>query len=109
MTLDLISHLLTAASLILLLLCLLPRRRSMIRHVCYAIALTVCALLHGLMANDAPAMLSGKIAWIALMLLILSAVSRRMRTRPGWTKVHRILSACVFLLILVPILHAVLT
>ena len=99
MTLDLISHLLTAASLILLLLCFLPRRRSM----------TVCALLHGLMANDAPAMLSGKIAWIALMLLILSAVSRRMRTRPGWAKVHRILSACVFLLILVHILHAVLT
>ena len=91
MTLDLISHLLTAASLILLLLCLLPRRRSMTRHVCYAIAL------------------SGKIAWIALMLLILSAVSRRMRTRPGWAKVHRILSACVFLLILVHILHAVLT
>lgn len=53
-------------------------------------------------------MLSGKIAWIALMLLLLSAMPKSPRRKAGWMKIHRTLSVCVFLLILVHILHAVL-
>lgn len=108
-----ISHLLAAASIILLVICILPRRKpvtrsAMIAHALCGVALAVLALLHGLLANDTPAMLSGKIAWIALMLLLLSAMPKSLRRKAGWMKIHRTLSVCVFLLILVHILHAML-
>ena len=54
----------------------------MTAHVLCGVALAVLALLHGLLANDTPAILSGKIAWIALMLLLLSATPKSLQKKP---------------------------
>lgn len=42
-------------------------------HQIYAFLLLVLALIHGILAGNNPAMFSGKIAWMILLLIILFA------------------------------------
>lgn len=51
--------------------------------------------------------MSGKPAWLCLLiLLIFSAFKGRMKTR-NWIKIHRVLSVLLCLLIVVHIVHAI--
>ena len=110
----------TVISLILLILCIMaPLRKSRMArkhrllqavikpHTIYGILLLVTSLVHGILSENKPAMISGKLAWLCLLiLLIFSGFKGRMKTS-NWLKIHRVLSVLLCLMIVVHIVHAI--
>ena len=107
-------------SFALLLLCMLaPLRKSaaaqkhpslkmLLRpHAVYGVLLLIVSLVHGILSGNKPAMMSGKVAWLCLLiLLILSLFKKRMN--PGaWLRLHRIFAVLLCVLIAVHVIHAV--
>ena len=82
---------------------------SRIQHVSLAILCCICAFLHGILATPSPASISGKLAWMLLLLLIVFAFPLQKKKSRLWKKIHRTLSVITFVLISVHILHAILT
>lgn len=115
-----LNLIMTVISFILLILCIMaPFRKSgaarghqMLQavlkpHTIYGILLLVTSLVHGILSGNNPAMMSGKPAWLCLLiLLIFSAFKGKMKTR-NWIKIHRVLSVLLCLLIVVHIVHAI--
>lgn len=98
----------TILCIILLLLCMLePLKKEGIfskvlsYHNTYAILLAVFSLLHGILAENNSGMISGIIAWLIILIIILSAclISRDSLI---WNKIHLFLS---FTLVFVIIYH----
>ncbi|MFR9256492.1 MAG: hypothetical protein ACLVJ6_13875 [Merdibacter sp.] len=78
-------------------------------HVLCAVLCCSCAFAHGILAGRAPAAISGKIAAMLLLLLIVLALPLRSSANRYWRRIHRTLSVIVIVLVSVHILHAVLT
>ena len=93
---------------ILLILCILPLWKNKFAgnkvllkitsfHQIYAFLLLVLALVHGILAGNNPAMFSGKIAWMILLL----------KNKPRWKKIHMALSIIFVGLVILHIIHAI--
>lgn len=113
------NHLLALICLLLVILCLLPLLKNhftnnrIITKVCkhhqlYAFLLVVMALVHGIIAGNNPAMISGKIAWVVLILIIVLAYLIK-QNKPKWKKLHLIFSIIFVILVVVHIIYAILS
>ena len=87
---NILEKILALASVLLLILCMLaPLKRTelaqkhpWIRHVtgfhtAYGIVLLVTGLAHGILAGSGPAMMTGKLAWMLLLILTLLTLVRK--------------------------------
>ena len=106
--------------LLLLLLCILmplkrsaaakerPFLRSILRpHTIYGVLLLITSLIHGILAGSGPAMISGKIAWLCLLILLVLSFFRGRMQAAVWKKLHRRLSILLCALVLIHIVHAI--
>lgn len=103
-------------SFALLLLCMLtPLRKSTAAqehpslkmlleyHAVYGVLLLIVSLVHGILSGHKPAMMSGKMAWLCLLILfILSLLKKRMRAG-AWLRLHRIFAVLLCILIVIHI------
>lgn len=109
-------------SILLLTLCLLYRFRNagLLRnhpflkqllsfHAVYGMLLLISAFIHGILAGKQPGMLTGKLAWICLLFILLHCGCRKWLSPSGWSRFHRRCSHILCCLILMHVLHAVLT
>lgn len=116
---SIINIILTVISLILFLLCMmLPLRktkcgrcrffRAMVKpHTIYACLLAVTALAHGILSGKHPAMVSGKIAWMVLLILIITSFLKKKLSETAWLRLHRVLSIGLSICICVHIVYAI--
>lgn len=107
-----LSRFLSLISVLLILLCLLaPLKKSsaaaghkIVRtllkpHRLYALLLLVLSLAHGILAQRTPAMNSGKIAWLFILLFIIISFAGQRIKKNTWLRIHRVLSAAGCILI----------
>ncbi len=111
--------LLTITSLVLFLLCVMfPLRKTrcgkcrfflaMIKpHTFYACLLAVTALVHGILSGKNPGMISGKIAWMVLLVLIITSFLKRKLSETAWIRLHRCLSIGLSICICFHIVYAI--
>ena len=116
----LLNKLMILISILLLLLCILmplkrsaaakerPFLRSILRpHTIYGVLLLITSLIHGILAGSGPAMISGKIAWLCLLILLVLSFFRGRMQATVWKKLHRRLSILLCALVLIHIVHAI--
>lgn len=107
-------------SVILLLLCILEplRRKSeakgnrMLRtvlkpHAAYGVLLLAFSMIHGILSGNKPGMISGKIAWLCLLVLLICSLFKERWKKATWMRIHRVLAVLLSILVLVHIIHAV--
>ena len=56
------------------------------------LALLVIGLMHGIMAGKNPGMISGKLVWMVLLVLLLAACLKSRMKKSVWMFLHRSLS-----------------
>ena len=108
-------------SFALLLLCMLtPLRKSAAvqkrpslkmlfkPHGIYGLLLLIVSFLHGILSGNKPAMMTGKAAWLCLLILLVLSLFRKRMGTAVWLKLHRIFSVLLCVLIAAHVLHAVL-
>ena len=61
-------------------------------HVLYGWLLLVIGLMHGIMAGKNPGMISGKLGWMGLLVLLLAACLKSRMKKSVWMFLHRSLS-----------------
>ena len=61
-------------------------------HVLYGWLLLVIGLMHGIMAGKNPGMISGKLVWMVLLVLLLVACLKSRMKNSVWMFLHRSLS-----------------
>ena len=61
-------------------------------HVLYGWLLLVIGLMHGIMAGKNPGMISGKLVWMVLLVLLLAACLKSRMKKSVWMFLHRSLS-----------------
>ena len=61
-------------------------------HVLYGWLLLVIGLMHGIMAGKNPGMISGKLVWMVLPVLLLAACLKSRMKKSVWMFLHRSLS-----------------
>ena len=106
-------------SLLLLILCALAplkrtgltQKRPWNRHVtgfhtAYGIALLITGLIHGVLAGSAPGMMTGKLAWMLLLVLTFLTLVKKKIKLAVWRKVHIALGAAVCVLVVVHVVQA---
>lgn len=76
-------------------------------HVCYGWLLLAVSLAHGILAGKQLGMISGKLIWMLLLLLILGAYLKRYLKKSVWLAVHRGLSVIFAAGVLFHIIYAV--
>ncbi len=84
-----------------------PSLKMLLRpHAVYGVLLLTVSLVHGILSGNKPAMMSGKVAWLCLLiLLILSLFKKRMN--PGaWLRLHRIFAVLFCVLIVIHIVSS---
>lgn len=93
---------------ILIILCMLvPLKKEGIcqkflgYHKIYAILLLILSLIHGILAGNNLGIISGKIAWMILLILVTTAYLIN-RDALNWNKIHLILS---IIFTIIAILH----
>lgn len=114
-----VNHLCILISGVLLILCMLtPLRRKIggraglvLRglskpHTLYGILLLFTSLFHGVLSGNKPGMVSGKLAWFCLLLLLLLSAGKKRRGRSAWIKLHRRLAGLLCAWIAVHIVWA---
>ena len=122
MVLHLFNHCLELVCLILVLLCMLAaaKKRLLLKpnsflskavcfHDGYAYALVVLALVHGILSGKAAAMMSGKVAWMILLILIIFALIQKKCCSAWMKKAHVVLSVVFCLGVIGHVIHAVLS
>lgn len=77
-------------------------------HTLYAILLLAAGLIHGIAAGKEPGMLTGKIAWMVLLVLVILSLATQKRRSGKWKKIHRYLGIAVCLLVAVHVVYAIL-
>ena len=115
------KHLLSLLCVILLLLCMSTvLRKTDIKEKCpflknvykyhqyYAWLLIIFSLIHGIVAGQTQAMISGKIVWMILLILTLLAYMQKQISYKSWRFTHRVLSIIVCVGIVVHIIIAIL-
>ncbi|MFQ6793043.1 MAG: hypothetical protein ACLRT4_09685 [Thomasclavelia sp.] len=112
-----IYKIITLICLILLVLCFLPlfkryfnnqkiANNNQAYHQLYAWLLLAFSLLHGILAAKSAAMISGKIAWFILFLIIIFAYLIK-QSKSSWKKIHLVLSIILVILVIIHIIHAI--
>ena len=76
-------------------------------HAVYAWLFLIFSFIHGILAGNAPAAISGKIAWIMMCLLMILAYLKKKMSVSLWKKIHITLSIVLTIGILAHIIHAV--
>ena len=74
----------------------------------FALLLLIVSFLHGILSGNKPAMMTGKAAWLCLLILLVLSLFRKRMGTAAWLRLHRVLSVLLCALIAVHILHAVL-
>lgn len=113
------NHILAAVSVVLVLLCMaFPLRKNgkfyknrffqriLKPHTIYAVALLVISLLHGIAAGKQAGIISGKAAWMILLVLVLTSFLKRKIKQETWLKLHRIGSVLLFVAVGTHIVYA---
>lgn len=116
---DILEKSLAFISVLLLILCALaPLKRTVlaqkhpwIRHVTgfhsvYGIVLLIAGLAHGVLAGSGPAMVTGKLAWMLLLVLTLLTLVKKKVMPAVWRKIHSALGIAVCVLVAVHIVQA---
>lgn len=81
-------------------------RRAVGFHTFYGITLLAAGLIHGILAGRGPAMMTGKLAWMLLLLLtILSPLKNKMKQNT-WRRMHLTLAVLSCALVVIHILQA---
>ncbi len=115
-----LSQLLAYLSLLFFILCILtPLKKSasaakykiigfvLKHHAFYAALILPLALAHGILAGKASGMISGKIAWMLILILIITSIAGRRLTKKTWLVLHRLLSLTAGILIIIHICVAI--
>lgn len=76
-------------------------------HTTFAWILCVITILHGIEKGKHQAMISGKIAWIILVFLILSSLLKKQLMPTIYIHIHRILSIIFFISLCIHIIYAI--
>lgn len=108
-----LEKLLAALSMVLLVVCMLAPLRKLpfadrhpwvkkaLRfHTLYGWLLLAAALAHGILAGKQPGMITGKLAWMALLLLLVLTLLRKRMKTSAWVLLHRVCSVAVCVLVL---------
>ena len=119
---ELLNHCLELICLLLLVLCMAApltkkpvcQRYPLVRavlslHGVYGCLLISLGLWHGILSGKAPAMITGKLAWLVLVLCILMAAVQKKWFRKSLKTSHFPASILVCTLLAVHILHGLLT
>lgn len=117
---NILEKILALASVLLLILCMLaPLKRTELAqkhpwirrvtgfHTAYGIVLLVTGLAHGILAGSGPAMMTGKLAWMLLLILTLLTLVRKKTGQTRWRKIHIALAVAACVLTVVHIIQAV--
>ena len=112
---------LTLISIALFLLCLTAsqKKHSFFRncpllnqilafHSVFGILFLLFSLAHGLLSSQSEAMISGKLAWMVLLFLILFTLARRKFSAQRFRKIHIFFSLLLCFLVGIHIVHALL-
>ena len=75
--------------------------------VSFALLLLMVSFLHGILSGNKPAMMTGKAAWLCLLILLAMSLFRKRMGTAAWLRLHRILSVLLCVLIAVHVVHAV--
>ena len=115
-----LEQLLALVSLILFVLCMsapLKRTRWLNTHplwhrilgfhTLYGIVLLITGLSHGVLAGKGTAMMTGKLAWMVLLILTLSSPLRKKMRDTSWRKLHSGLAFAACLLTLIHVIQAI--
>lgn len=115
-----LEKILALISVLLLVFCMLaPLKRTelaqkhpWIRHITgfhtvYGILLLVTGLAHGVLAGKGPAMITGKLAWMLLLILTLLTLLKRKTGQSLWRRIHITLAVTVCALTVFHIVQAV--
>ena len=110
----LLEKILALFSVLLLILCMLaPLRKSTLaqrhpllrkiagHHTLFGILLLIAALIHGILAGNTTGMISGKIAWMVLLILVLLSIFLKKRKSSFWNRVHTVLAMIVCVLVVI--------
>lgn len=77
-------------------------------HTVYGVLLLITRLAHGILAGKGPAMMTGKLAWMVLLILTLLTPLRKKTGQTLWRRIHIALAVCACALTVVHIAQAVL-
>ena len=104
-------------SILLLTLCLLYRfrdagllrnhpflRQLLSFHAVYGMLLLISAFIHGILAGKQPGMLTGKLAWICLIVISVHSLYRKYSDIAKWIRLHKVLYRTMYSLILLHII-----
>ena len=84
-------------------------RRFVGFHTVYGITLLVTGLVHGILAGHGTAMMTGKLAWMLLLLLTLLSPFKKKMKQNTWRYTHLTLAAASSILVVIHILHALIS
>ena len=96
-------HIITIICLILFLLCLFI---PMNNHIPLAWSLLVFSIIHGILETRNAAMITGKLAWLSLIVVIIFAYVLK-RNNLRWKRYHISLSIIFSILVVIHIVHAI--
>lgn len=113
-----LNKLMILISVVLLLLCILApmrkvvvRKRSLIQkilspHAVYGVLLLITSFIHGILSGKKTGMMTGKLAWLCLLLLLCLSVLKRKMKKERWILIHRGFTVGLCILIVIHIIHA---
>ena len=117
---NILEKILALISVLLLILCMLaPLKRAelaqkhpWIRHVTgfhtvYGVILLATGLAHGILAGSGPAMMTGKLGWMLLLILTLLTPLKKKTKQVVWRRIHIALGAAVCVLMVVHIVQSI--
>ena len=120
MVIKIINHSIVFILILLFLLCTLePIKRLQIHpkfkflksitkyHAVYAWLLLILSLIHGFLAENTSASISGKIVWMILLLLIVFAYFKKKMPFSVWKTIHISLFVMLTIGIIVHMTHAI--
>ncbi len=118
--LNILEKTLSFVSVLLLILCALApmkrtelaQRHTWIRsvtgfHTAYGIILLITGLAHGILAGSGPGMITGKLAWMLLLVLTLLTLLKKRTKQTVWRRIHIALGAATCILVVMHIIQAV--
>ena len=118
---NILGKILALISVVLLIFCILaPLKRTKLAqkhpwikrlagfHTFYGILLPATGLAHGILAGKNPAMMTGKLAWMVLLILTLLTPLRKKTGQTLWRRIHIALAVCTCALTVIHIAQAVL-
>lgn len=75
-------------------------------HAVYGIVFLIASLIHGILSGNQPGMVTGKLAWLFLLLLLIVSGLKRRMNKSVWIIVHRVGAVFLCLLIVIHMVHA---